>query len=212
MNKNSVFIYGGGGHGKVILDMIRSVYRSDCIAGVFDDDIQKKGKPFYGTDIIGSIHNYNKPVTQLILAIGNNRTRKEKADLCKKIVVKYIILIDSTAIVSKSVQIGNGTVLMPGVHVNADAYLGKHCIINTSAIIEHDCIINDFAHVAPGVVLTGGVQIGATTLVGANTTVVPGVRIGQNCLIAAGSVVTKDIPDNVVVRGNPGRIIKTISH
>ncbi|MDA3849690.1 MAG: DapH/DapD/GlmU-related protein [Spirochaetaceae bacterium] len=40
--------------------------------------------------------------------------------------------------------------------------------------------------------------------------VLPGVTIGENVVVAAGAVVTKDIPDNVVVGGNPARILKTI--
>ena len=59
-----------------------------------------------------------------------------------------------------------------------------------------------------GVVLTGAVQIGSLSLIGANSTVVPGVKIGKDCLIGAGSVVTQDIPDHVVARGNPARVIK----
>ena len=208
INKDSIFIYGGGGHGKVILDIIQSAYGTECIAGVFDDDPQKKGQLFYGTKIIGSMQEYENSINQLVLAIGDNNIRKIKASLCDNLVNSYPVLIDPTAAISKSAQIGDGTVLMPGAHVNADALIGKHCIINTGATIEHDCTIHDFAHIAPGVVLTGAVEVGSLTLVGANTTVVPGVKIGQNCLVAAGTVVTKDIPDNALVRGNPGRVIK----
>ena len=54
------------------------------------------------------------------------------------------------------------------------------------------------------------VQIGDNTWIGANTVIVPGVRIGKNCVIGAGSVVTKDIPANVVAYGNPCRVEKEL--
>ena len=47
--------------------------------------------------------------------------------------------------------------------------------------------------------------------VGANATILPGITIGYNSIVGAGSVVTKDIPDNVIVAGNPAKIIRQIS-
>ncbi len=52
--------------------------------------------------------------------------------------------------------------------------------------------------------------VGNNVWIGANVTVVPGVTIGDNCVIGAGSVVTKDIPDNTVAVGNPCKVIKSI--
>ena len=46
--------------------------------------------------------------------------------------------------------------------------------------------------------------------IGANSTILPGIVIGENALVGAGSVVTRDVPDNVVVAGNPARIIKAV--
>ncbi|HCN9213680.1 TPA: N-acetyltransferase, partial [Escherichia coli] len=50
--------------------------------------------------------------------------------------------------------------------------------------------------------------IGENSSIGANSTILPGVKIGRNCMIGAGSVVTKDVPDNALVLGNPARIVK----
>lgn len=55
------------------------------------------------------------------------------------------------------------------------------------------------------------VHIGENVWVGANTVIVPGVTIGKNSVIGAGSVVTKDIPENVVAVGNPCRVLREIS-
>lgn len=56
----------------------------------------------------------------------------------------------------------------------------------------------------------GKVTIGDYVYIGTNSLIMPGVTIGDNVLIAAGSVVTKSIPSNVVVGGNPARIVCTI--
>ncbi|HCQ90840.1 MAG TPA: acetyltransferase, partial [Clostridium sp.] len=54
------------------------------------------------------------------------------------------------------------------------------------------------------------VTIGDNVWIGGNSTINPGVTIGDNVVIASGSVIVKDIPNNVVVGGNPAKIIKTI--
>jgi UDP-2-acetamido-3-amino-2,3-dideoxy-glucuronate N-acetyltransferase len=46
--------------------------------------------------------------------------------------------------------------------------------------------------------------------IGANATVLPGIVLGENCMVGAGAVVTRDVPDNAVVAGNPARIVRYI--
>lgn len=55
------------------------------------------------------------------------------------------------------------------------------------------------------------VEIGSDCWLGGNVTIVPGVSIGNNCVIGAGSVVTKNIPDNSLAVGNPARVIRQLS-
>ena len=54
------------------------------------------------------------------------------------------------------------------------------------------------------------IVIGNKVWIGDNATILPGVTIGENSIVAAGAVVTKDVPANVIVGGLPARIIKTI--
>ena len=211
MQKNmpkQIYLYGGGGHGKVVLDIIRAACGDEAVAGIFDDDPAKRDMQFYGSRIIGPIDAFHSAIGQMIIAIGSNTIRRDKAKRYEKRVEGYATLTHPSAMVSPSAIIGPGTVVMPGCQVNADARIGQHCIINTGAVVEHDCIVSDYTHIAPGVILTGMVKVGSLTLIGANSTVVPGKSIGNNCLIAAGSVVTTDIPDHAVARGNPARVVK----
>ena len=57
----------------------------------------------------------------------------------------------------------------------------------------------------------GKIKIGDYVYIGSNSLIMPGVEIGDNVLIAAGSVVTKSVPSNMVIGGNPAKIISTIS-
>ena len=64
------------------------------------------------------------------------------------------------------------------------------------------------AHIAPGAVLLGKVEIGKNTLIGANSVIKEGVKISDNTIIGAGSVVINDIPENEIWAGNPAKKIK----
>ena len=58
-------------------------------------------------------------------------------------------------------------------------------------------------HIAPGATLCGCVNIGDYTMIGAGAVILPRLSIGKDCVVGAGAVVTKDIPNNTVVTGNP---------
>ena len=55
---------------------------------------------------------------------------------------------------------------------------------------------------------TKPIKIGNDVWIGVNVTILPGVTIGENAVVGAGAVVTKDVPDNAVVVGNPARVIR----
>ena len=94
---------------------------------------------------------------------------------------------------------------MPKVVVNSGTKIGKHCIINSAAVVEHDYVIDDFVHVSPNATLTGGVEVGEGTYIGAAAVVIPNITIGK--WVTIGAVIINDVPDYAVVVGNPGKII-----
>ncbi len=59
---------------------------------------------------------------------------------------------------------------------------------------------------------TGLITIGDGSWIGANAVITAGVTVGQYCVIAAGSVVTKDVPDYSIAAGSPAKVIKKFNH
>ncbi|WP_339903946.1 DapH/DapD/GlmU-related protein [uncultured Cyclobacterium sp.] len=90
---------------------------------------------------------------------------------------------------------------MEAAIVKVNSHIGKQVIVNTAASVDHDCVVGDFVHIAPQATLCGGAEIGEGTLVGANSTVLPGVKVGKWCSIAAGAVISKDLPDGASQKG-----------
>ncbi len=89
--------------------------------------------------------------------------------------------------------------------------LGNHVhITNGVQFITHDGGTLILRHLTPDLELTGPITVGDYVYIGTNAMILPNVKIGNNCIIAAGSIVTKDIPDGSVVAGVPARVIKTI--
>jgi len=199
--ESRIMLYGASGHGKVILDILKSVSKDVfCIL----DDAPKTGI-ISGIKVINTSQFEIHQDDQIILSIGNNNIRKK---ITSRLNCNFAKAIHHTSIISNEAFIEEGTVVMANVTINPDSKIGKHCIINTGAIIEHDCIIEDFVHISPGVALAGNVFVGEGTHIGINATVIQGIKIGKWATIGAGSVVIKDIPDYAVVVGNPGKIIK----
>lgn len=88
--------------------------------------------------------------------------------------------------------------------------IGDNCFIGPNVSIYTACHPLDPESRNTGVEWAEPVTIGNSVWIGGSATIVPGVTIGNNVVIAAGAVVTKDVPDNVVVGGNPARIIKKL--
>lgn len=197
-----MLIYGASGHAKVVVDCLKSM--NERILAVFDDDRLKN--LFLEYVVINDYSAEVYPAEPIILAIGDNATRKRLAE--EKIRHSFGRAKHISSVAEQHVTIGDGTVLFHQSVIQSGSEIGSHVIVNTAASIDHDCIIGDYVHIAPHATLCGNVIVGEGTLVGAGSTVVPGIKIGKWCVIAAGSVITKNIPDHSIVRGNPGKIIK----
>lgn len=81
-----------------------------------------------------------------------------------------------------------------GVHIGNNTW-----ILSGAIVLAHDYCRK----------IKSDVYIGNNTIIGVRSIILPGVKVGNSVVVGAGSIVTKDIPDNVIVAGNPAKIIKT---
>ena len=212
MTKKKLILIGGGGHCKVVISILKKL-RNFEIVGIVDN--YKVESSIEGIKIIGIDNDledfFKSGIKNALITVGsikNNSKRYKLFTLAKNIGYKFPIIVSPDAIVDSSVSIGEGTVIMPGCIINISTSFGKNCIVNSGAIVEHDCKIRDHCHLAPGVHISGSVEIDELSFIGIGSTIIQGVKVGKNVTIGAGSVIIKDIPDNAVVVGNPGKVIK----
>lgn len=200
-----MYLIGASGHAKVIIDILKTQHIN--ILGLFDDNPDLKSLLEY--PVLGKLSLDLLKDDVLIISIGNNKTRKKVVGSLPEN-TKYGRAISPLASVSEYAKVDAGTVIMQGAVIQSSTIIGKHCIINTQASVDHDCLIEDFVHISPHGCLCGGVAVGEGSQIGAGAVVIPGVSIGAWSIIGAGSVVLRDIPDGVVVAGNPAKIIRHI--
>jgi len=194
-----MYLYGASGHGKVIKEILDDA--GVDVNAFIDDDPSLSN--FFGLPVF---HKADE-LEPVIVSIGKCDVRRRVAE---RLNCSFAKAIHSSAIVSPSSTIGDGSVVMQGAIIQADVTVGQHCIINTKASVDHECVIEDFVHIAPGSTLSGNVHVGSGTWIGAGTTVIQGIKIGKNCFIGAGSVIVKDVPDNSKGYGVPFRVTETL--
>ena len=124
--------------------------------------------------------------------------------------------IEPGAIIREQVEIGRNAVIMMGAILNIGAVVGEGTMIDMGAVLGGRATVGSRCHIGAGAVLAGVVEPASATpvvveddvLVGANAVVIEGVRVGTGAVVAAGAVVTEDVPPGAVVAGTPARIIK----
>ncbi|MCS7139017.1 MAG: N-acetyltransferase [Crenarchaeota archaeon] len=143
-------------------------------------------------------------------------------------------LIRSGSIIYEEVSIGSNLVTGHNVLIREGSKIGENCLIGTGTMLDgsvqignnvriqsgvylpHGTVVGDDVFIGPYACVTNDrypvsrnlrpVAIGNGCIIGANSTLVAGVRIGESSVVAAGSVVTEDVPPKVVVVGVPARI------
>ncbi len=117
--------------------------------------------------------------------------------------INYPSLISRNASVSKSAQVGRGTVIQYGSFVSADVVIGAFVKLNVNACVMHDSRVGDFTTLAPSCNILGKVTVGKYCYIGTAATILPGVSICDGVTIGAGAVVTKNITEPGVYVGVP---------
>ena len=205
-----VLIYGAGGHGMVVADIVerQAEYR---IAGFIDDNSQLWGKRVFTYKVLGGLAKIldEKPTRYpIIVAIGENRIREHLVERLDAYGYSFASAIHPSAQIARDVRIRCGAMVMANVSINPGTKIGVHTIINTGAVVDHDCTIHDFVHISPTAALAGNVVVEEGVHIGMGSSILPNVRIGAYSVVGAGAIVTKDIASGLTVIGLPAKPIK----
>jgi sugar O-acyltransferase (sialic acid O-acetyltransferase NeuD family) len=205
LDATAIIVYGGGGHGKALIDLLRALH-TYRIAGIIDDGIPV-GETIMGVPVLGGNERlselYAKGIRQAVNAvggIGNITIRIKVFQNLAEAGFSCPAVVHPAAYVEDSASLAPGVQVFARAYVGSEARLGFGAIVNTGAIVSHDCILENFANISPGALLAGEVKIGAASLVGMGVTINLRVSVGAGARIGNGATVKEDVPAKGIVR------------
>jgi sugar O-acyltransferase (sialic acid O-acetyltransferase NeuD family) len=205
-----LLVAGAGGHARVVAEAAeQSGWQVAGWIGPGPGGEVMKAIPHLGDDADVARVWHERAIDALIVAIGDNAARLRAADKLAALgPVRFAVVVHPAAIVAPSAVLGPGTFVYAGAIVNPGARLGAHCMITTASSVDHDCVLEDGVSTGPGARMGGDCTIGRATAIAIGAVVLHGRRIGAYTVVGAGALVTRDVPDNVVVYGSPAKVVR----
>lgn len=196
---SALVIYGGGGHGKTVIDLVRALgtYR---IVGVFDDGLTP-GSDVLGVPVLGGEKDlgewHSRGVRLAVNAvggIGNPAIRIQIFEVLEKAGFVFPVLVHPAAVVERSASLEPGVQVFAHAYVGSAARVGFGSVINVGAIVHHDCVLGRVVNLSPGATLAGNVHVRNCAQIGMLATVNLKVTVGENARLGNGCTVKDDVP------------------
>lgn len=204
-DNNALIIYGGGGHAKALIDVVRAMGGYE-VKGILDDNPALRGD-LLGVPVLGGAeqlsHLYQQGVHLAVNAVGGIGDVKIRIQIFERLAqagFSFPTLIHPRAVIEPSALLKDGVQVFPLAYVGSEVKAGFGTIINTGAIISHECLLGDFVNISPGAILAGQVKVGSRALIGMGATVNLQVQVGAGARIGNGATVKTDVPAGGIVR------------
>ncbi|MDG5492250.1 NeuD/PglB/VioB family sugar acetyltransferase [Psychroserpens sp. SPM9] len=208
-----MIVVGAKGFAKEVLETLHQLNETDNL--VFYDDVNPDvPKLLFDTFPIlntsKQAEDYFKSTDKkFTIGIGKPVLRKKVYDTFTKLGGVFSSTISKHAIIgSYDISIGEGSNILDQSIIANGVSVGKGAIIYYNVTLTHDVTIGDFVEISPGAQLLGRCTIKSYSQIGSHATILPDVVVGENVIVAAGAVVTKDVPSNCMVAGVPATVKK----
>ena len=201
----AIVVYGGGGHGKSVIDLVRAQgqYR---VVGVIDDGL-KQGVDVMGVPVIGGgdqlpglVKEGVRLAVNAVGGIGDIASRIQVFQRLLEAGFGFPTIVHPTAFVEPTARLGQGVQVFPHAYIGSDTDVGFGTIVNTAAIVSHDCRLGAYVNVAPGALVAGAVTLDEGVLIGMGVTLNLNVTVGSKARIGNSAVIKEDVPSGKMVR------------
>lgn len=214
-DRSALLLYGAGGHGVAVVNVLLDDLPA-LLAGVIDEHAPQLPSHVLGVPLLGGYEVLpdllRQGVQRVHVAIGDNHERQERVAQLTAMGFVLTSVISSRSYIGYATNVGDGSFVHAFAQVGAECQIGRGCIIQGHTTVAHGSVLGDYVQMASGVNVAGNCQLDNGVFLGLGAAVLPRVRIGRNAVIGANAVVREDVPDNAVVVGNPGRVIKIKPH
>ncbi len=199
---DDILLVGAGGHARSCIDVIEESAKFNII-GLVDYDEKKSlnGYPVIGND--EDLPILREKCSIAFITVGQIKTALKRKKLFDRLLeLNFIIpkIISPRAHLSKTSSIGQGSIVMHDVIINANVKVGKNCILNSKSLIEHDTKIKDHCHISTGAIINGNVYVNSGSFIGSGSVIKNDVTIGKECIIGMGANIKSNILDKSLVK------------
>lgn len=205
----NIYIIGCGGLGREtawVIDRINREHKIWNICGFIDDNPELKDCLFNGIPVIGDLNKLTDQAenARYVIAIANPVIRKTIASRLKSCENLHpTVLIDPSVIISDTVEIGEGTIILPGCVITVNVKLDEFVIINYSTTIGHDCQIGSYSTVYPGAHIAGNVTVKSGSQIGTGAVVLQGLTVESDIFIGGQAAVIDSVSQKGTYVGVP---------
>lgn len=202
MNDQAKFVLiGAGGFGKEVKAWLENYSAANVIHGFVDDSVVDK-------DVIGTLEEHLIVAdAHYVTCFGTGASRVAVGVRLEQRGARFGTLVAPMGNYASDVRRAYGGIFLGMCSISSNVAIGRFVLVQGFACIGHDVTLGDGVTVGSHAFIGGGATIGANTTVHPHATILPRVRVGNNVVVGAGSVVVKDVPDDVTVFGNPAKVI-----
>lgn len=208
-------LVGAGGFARETAQLVHAINdRTPTweLLGFLDDDPAKRDAVLEGTTVLGGtgeLHRLGE--VAVVVCVGSPRNYAVRKHIVERLAIpleRYATLVHPLAAVSRSCNIGPGSVIHAGCVLTTAVTVGAHVAMMPQVVLTHDDCVADHVTFGAGGRLAGGVRVGEGAYVGSATSVREEVTIGDWSLVGMGSVVTRPVPSGQVWAGVPARYLR----
>ena len=205
-------IYGTSGVGREVLDMALQINRNEkrWTEIIFINDY-RYGETVHDIEVHPFSYilgKYTPDSIEISIAMGEPEHKKVVAERVETAGYPLANIIHPDAYIGIGARHGQGLILREGAKISVDATVGRNVCFENYAILGHDSVIGDNCQISTFTSIAGNCTIGSYVFIGLNSAIIQRIHIGSNVIIAAGSMVFRDIPDDMMASGNPARIFQ----
>lgn len=201
--KERVLIIGGSRGAEMAIEILKENERN-IVVGILDDNPKLAGTELQGIKVLGPIEKIaemEKEFDALVLAVAGKVEIRRKLFLkLKEKRYKFVNVIHPKALVEESAKIGEGNIIYAFARIGPCAKIGDNNLISSFVNIEHHNEVGSHNTFGPSCSTSGSVKIGNSCKFGTGIFIEPEITIGDNVIVASGSIILNDVPDNHILK------------